>query len=291
MEEQMDRRKLCKLGLVGIGSMAFSRSAHAMKMFTAAEEKKWAIVYGTQCGSTEEYANFINKGLGEIADVINIDSKTPAVDEYDYFVIGGWRNASSLKPAKISEFITANKAALKDKIKGLFVVLGNGGKAELTADQTSFLNSKLVTPLGVSNSVPAKILYGRHRKACDNLTSIQDYDNVSEEKGVAFGESILSTALSAHRSAISGNLHIEEINVNRIGTLTPVRYSIPQAAYVELTIWALSGQKLATLVSAHQQAGNYSIKWDVGNFAPGQYLFQLKANGITETRTVRLLAY
>ena len=66
----MERRAFCKTGFAGIGALALSGTIQAMEYsLKASEKKKWVVLYGSQCGSTREYANYINEGLGGIADV------------------------------------------------------------------------------------------------------------------------------------------------------------------------------------------------------------------------------
>lgn len=285
----MDRRNLCKLGLAGIGTMAFSRTAGAMQMFTnASEKKKWAVVYGSKCGSTREYAEFINNGLGGIADVVDIATTTPKIDDYDHFIIGGWRNGSSIQPKEIADFVKNNKAVLKDKIRGLFVVLGNNGKPELSPEMTTFLTNQLVTPSGAITA-KTKVLFGRSKAPCGP----GNYDNVSEAAGVEFGQSILATAMSIStiHTSMPGQFRLEQVNPSPFNPITPVHYTIPRVAHVELTICALNGRRLATLVTARQEAGNYSVNWDAGRLAPGNYLCQLEAGDFRETRIARVLGY
>jgi len=44
---------------------------------------------------------------------------------------------------------------------------------------------------------------------------------------------------------------------------------------VELNIYNILGQKVATLVSESQQIGNYKYEWDASDFASGVYFCRL----------------
>ena len=48
---------------------------------------------------------------------------------------------------------------------------------------------------------------------------------------------------------------------------------------VELSIYNILGQKVATLVNKKQPAGTYNVQWDASGFASGIYIYQLKARG------------
>jgi len=56
-----------------------------------------------------------------------------------------------------------------------------------------------------------------------------------------------------------------------------VSYQLPIASQVELTIFCFTGQKISTLVSEQQQAGNRRFEWDGGNLASGVYFYRLTA--------------
>ncbi|MGH1365445.1 MAG: FlgD immunoglobulin-like domain containing protein [Calditrichia bacterium] len=75
---------------------------------------------------------------------------------------------------------------------------------------------------------------------------------------------------------------------------TTLRYDLQSSARVELTIFNLLGQKIRTLVSGKQGAGNYSVKWDGRaennkQVASGVYIFRLKAGEFVQTRKMMLL--
>ena len=60
--------------------------------------------------------------------------------------------------------------------------------------------------------------------------------------------------------------------------------------YVDLSIYNLLGQKICTLVSAKQQAGNYQITWDGKNYPGGVYFYKLSTgNRYEQTKKLILL--
>jgi len=69
---------------------------------------------------------------------------------------------------------------------------------------------------------------------------------------------------------------------NPFNASTVFRYQLSFDSYVELTIYSLTGQKITTLISAGQQAGNHKIEWDGGSsrggFASGVYFYRLSAH-------------
>jgi flavodoxin len=282
----MLRRNFIKAGVAGLGVLAIPGAVRALNLASSSAAKKWVVLYGSKCGSTKEYAGYINEGLGGIADVVDIAQTTPKVSDYEYFVIGGWRNGQTIQPPAITSFITTNKAALKDKIRGLFVVLGNGGNATMSDALTTFLNQKLVEPSGVSNS-PKKVLFGRSDSACNGLG--MTYDNVKKSDGVAFGKQIVDAATAALLDGSEKSTRFAlSHTISKFASLVTIAYTLPRSAAVQVTAHALNGKRLATLVSSRQEGGPHSVNWETRDLAPGIYLYRLETAGLAESRILRL---
>lgn len=280
----MHRRNFCKLGAAGIGVLAIAEPARA---FQFVDDKKWAVVYGSQCGSTRDYANAINDGLGGIADVLDVATITPKVDDYEFFIIGGWRNGNSVNPEEITKFVLTNISSLKDKIKGMFVVLGNGGNATLTSEHTDFLNQMLINKAGVNESL-GKVFFGKSDPACNGMGF--SYNNVKKEEGVAFGKKILGE-ITGITNPTAGSRYGFKLSrcTHPLSRLSTINYTIPYDTNVLLTIFSVRGQKIETLISQRQNAGSYKVQWNESNLASGYYLYQLKAGGLVETQAARII--
>ncbi len=55
-------------------------------------------------------------------------------------------------------------------------------------------------------------------------------------------------------------------------------YDLDKEAYVELSVYNLTGQKVSTVVSEQQNAGNQRAGFDARNLTPGVYMYVLQAN-------------
>ena len=86
---------------------------------------------------------------------------------------------------------------------------------------------------------------------------------------------------------------------NPFNPSTSIEFSLPVAADVELNIFNILGQQVASLINEQQTAGNHSIIWNADDskgikLSSGIYLYKLKATGIDgsefqETRKMILL--
>jgi len=66
---------------------------------------------------------------------------------------------------------------------------------------------------------------------------------------------------------------------NPFNPATQIIYSLPQNAKVELSIYNIRGEKVATLVNDDQEAGSYTIVWNAAQAGSGIYFIRLEVGG------------
>ncbi len=81
---------------------------------------------------------------------------------------------------------------------------------------------------------------------------------------------------------------------NPFNPATTIRFDLPRSEEVELTVYNLTGQKVATLAHGLREAGTYTLRWDGRDddgreLASGAYLYRLEAGDGIETRKLLLL--
>jgi hypothetical protein len=77
---------------------------------------------------------------------------------------------------------------------------------------------------------------------------------------------------------------------NPFNPVTTITYELPINSHVELSIYNLLGQKVATLISGQQAVGRYTINWDATGFASGVYYYRITANsGFVQIRKCILI--
>jgi hypothetical protein len=64
---------------------------------------------------------------------------------------------------------------------------------------------------------------------------------------------------------------------NPFNPTTKINYELPTTNYVDLSIYNMLGQKVVTLVSEKQNAGNHQVEWDASGFASGVYYYRIEA--------------
>ena len=65
---------------------------------------------------------------------------------------------------------------------------------------------------------------------------------------------------------------------NPFNPKTVINYELRITDYVNLSIYNILGQKVASLVDKKQQAGSYNVQWDASAFASGVYFYILETS-------------
>ena len=71
---------------------------------------------------------------------------------------------------------------------------------------------------------------------------------------------------------------------NPFNPRTVISWQLAVGSYVELSIYNLVGQKVATLVSEKQKAGNHEVEFTASNLSSGVYFYIIKAGEFNQTR-------
>ena len=83
---------------------------------------------------------------------------------------------------------------------------------------------------------------------------------------------------------------LEQNYPNPFNPTTTINYQLRAASGVELSIYNLLGQKVATLVNEKQPAGSYHIEWNAAGFSSGIYFYRLVTDkGFEKSRKLILL--
>jgi hypothetical protein len=200
----MERRNFLRLGLAGFGAIALADSAWALKYYPMASDKKYAVLYGTWCGSSRDAAIWISEGMGGIADVFDV-RENPDLKAFDHIVIGG-SIRSNVTRQELQDYITENRTWLKAKVRGLFAVCGNGERPVGPEQTARYIDNHLARLCGVGN-IPSRVFNGRITKSLMEPEiarmmernypriagkELEDYDLLKRADCMAFGKEVLA---------------------------------------------------------------------------------------------------
>ncbi|HEX2919911.1 MAG TPA: flavodoxin domain-containing protein [Bacteroidales bacterium] len=197
----MDKRSFVKRGILGTIAVFVSGKAYNLEYYPMPSGKKWAILYGTWCGSARDAGLWISEGMDGIANVFDA-RENPDLSGYDYVVIGGAIRAGKTTPELIA-YIEKNKNILKSKIRGYFALCGNMMRPAGPAQVKSMIDDHIAALCGVSG-MPSAVFLGRityglmdadSRKMMESM-GMKEYDNLKRPECMAFGKQVLTATAS-----------------------------------------------------------------------------------------------
>jgi len=107
--------------------------------------------------------------------------------------------------------------------------------------------------------------------------------------------SAFGTAVEEGQSSTTPrDVHLEQNFPNPFNSGTEIRFSLSAEDRVELNIYDLAGQQVATLIDGNLRAGSHGGAWngrgaEGKDLATGVYMYQLRVDGILEARKLVLL--
>ncbi|NIT55307.1 MAG: T9SS type A sorting domain-containing protein, partial [Aliifodinibius sp.] len=76
---------------------------------------------------------------------------------------------------------------------------------------------------------------------------------------------------------------------NPFNPSTTIRFTLPKAGRVRLSIFNVLGHKVAELINTRLSAGAHEIVWEAGLLPSGIYLYQLEFDGKSNAKRMVLL--
>jgi len=76
---------------------------------------------------------------------------------------------------------------------------------------------------------------------------------------------------------------------NPFNPATRINYSLPYKSLVQIKLYDVLGNEVATIVNEEKPAGIYEVEFDGGRLSSGVYFYQLSAANFIETKKMILL--
>ncbi|MCU0456554.1 MAG: flavodoxin domain-containing protein [Bacteroidales bacterium] len=196
----MNKRTFIRSGLLGISAIVLGRKASALEYYPRLSEKKWAVLYGTWCGSARDAGVWISEGMDGIANVFDV-RENPDLSKYDHVIVGGAIRSGKISP-ELQQYLEKNGEVLKTRIRGYYAVCGNMMKPVFPETKTMLIDNHLAKICGVAG-LPSVVLLGRItyglmepdvRKQMESF-KMPEYDNLKRTECMAFGKEVLAASL------------------------------------------------------------------------------------------------
>ena len=106
-------------------------------------------------------------------------------------------------------------------------------------------------------------------------------DNIYFTDGLTSIDEVAGTLPSAYT--------LEQNYPNPFNPTTKIKFTLPVANQVTLTVYNMLGQQVATLVDGFVNAGTYEAEFDAARFASGTYIYSITAGDFTAAKKMLLM--
>jgi len=113
------------------------------------------------------------------------------------------------------------------------------------------------------------------------LASINSFDdeqnvNFAKSPNISFRSGV-EVAIEDKTNPVITKYELHQNYPNPFNPKTVISYQLSVVSQVDLSIFNILGQKVATLISGKLPAGDYKAEWDAGSLPGGVYFYKLKA--------------
>ena len=187
------------------------------------------------------------------------------------------------------------------------IYIANSGSAQLNIDSITISDPRFTS----NNNYTSIESYSFRKIQVEfNPDSIKNYNatlTVYSDGGI---KNILLTGIGKDNSVNVGDdvslpiaFTLEQNYPNPFNPSTKIRYTIPTitsgsssraesrelGSLVQLKVYDVLGNEVATLVDEYKTAGNYIVNFDASNLSSGIYFYQLRSGNYLETKKLTLL--
>ena len=82
---------------------------------------------------------------------------------------------------------------------------------------------------------------------------------------------------------------LEQNFPNPFNPTTTIRFSIPEAVHIKITIFNLLGQEIAVLVDEIRESGSHSVDFNASQLNSGIYIYKIESGSFIQTRKMTLI--
>jgi N-acetylneuraminic acid mutarotase len=266
-------------------------------------------MHGDGLANDRIWGNYIQNISVENEFVIDIATIDPTqIDDPIHFVTPEVARFTTIGPAVVDTFAFTSSDKIANPGDNLFIklTLRNEGvtatatniTTELTVLDTLSSISRVISPsYGDIAPQESSIMNGFYGiKINGNITSnaktILRVDIASNGYvfwSDTFNIAIFVTSSDVHNNNAPNAFALHQNYPNPFNPRTTISYHLPVASQVELSIYNVNGQKVTTLVSEKQFAGEYKYEWDAISLPSGLYFYKLTSGDFVQTKKLLLL--
>jgi hypothetical protein len=107
--------------------------------------------------------------------------------------------------------------------------------------------------------------------------------------GSLFRNVVIITGLRESKSQLPLEYALYQNYPNPFNPSTTVRYDLPRATFVTLSIYDVLGRQISTIVEGEKPAGTYQVNVYIPNLPSGVYFYRIQARDYVKTKKFVLL--
>jgi len=146
-------------------------------------------------------------------------------------------------------------------------------------------------PPNPTPTAPITWLGKYYASAYDDVTNEYIEDSLFVYLDAVSGDVLYSSVVVAneYETIIPYKFRLLQNYPNPFNPTTNIVFELSGASRVEISIYSILGQKIATIVDQKYSPGIHSVTWDAKNLSSGMYIYQMNAAGFTQTKKLILL--
>ena len=106
--------------------------------------------------------------------------------------------------------------------------------------------------------------------------------------GTVVGFSTVTSNEANNNNIVPVEYGLQQNYPNPFNPSTNIQFSIPEQQLVQLKVYNVIGQEVATLVNDVMNQGNYSVAFNADNFSSGVYFYKLETGKFSEVKKMIL---
>ena len=113
--------------------------------------------------------------------------------------------------------------------------------------------------------------------------------NAAGSSGRVYRRDLSTSIEPLNNGQLPGKFSLSQNYPNPFNPSTNVEFALSEPGYTKLSVYNVTGNKVAVLVNENLKAGTYTIKFNGSNLTSGIYYLKLEAGSFSKTRKMVLL--
>jgi hypothetical protein len=190
--------------------------------------------------------------------------------------------------AAINEYNTSGTMTMNKWNATTRKIEGPTGVVPIPSDWKKTLKFDFVTYTGDVNNLTSDPAKWEYLKSTIDNSHMYFADPLDDATMAKLGVTRKATSVE-QIAEIPTDFNLEQNYPNPFNPSTMIRYSMPHSGWVQLKVFNLMGEEVATLVNQVQSAGSFECRFDAAGLASGMYFYRLQTEGFSETKKLLLV--